>query len=360
VELNVLLVTSSLEINPKGGRELLCKLNHDCLSDLLNDRLIVYNLSKVGAAPKSIVGVLRGHIDGLNVESIKSILHQVHSTNVSCVFIDGSNLGAVARALKEQMPNVQIITFFHNVEARFFWGALFGNPSIRALVVFIANLLAEHKAVLFSDKLISLSNRDSNLLKRFYGRSATHISPMVVKDKCPRTFMSAIPLSLDPFALFVGGNFYANRKGISWFVRQVVPRINIPIFIVGRGFEALVLELERPGRVTVVGTVDNLSNWYHQAQFIIAPIFDGSGMKTKVAEALMYGKKIIGTPEAFSGYEGIVAQAGWMCNTADEFVEAITTASAEIDQLFYPRLRKIYERSYSTDAAKLRLGQILL
>ena len=34
-----------------------------------------------------------------------------------------------------------------------------------------------------------------------------------------------------------------------------------------------------------------------------SPIFYGSGMKTKVAEALMHGKRIIGTNNAFAGYD---------------------------------------------------------
>ena len=41
----------------------------------------------------------------------------------------------------------------------------------------------------------------------------------------------------------------------------------------------------------VVGEVESLAQWYHDAYFVVAPIFDGSGMKTKVAEALMYGKE---------------------------------------------------------------------
>lgn len=92
---------------------------------------------------------------------------------------------------------------------------------------------------------------------------------------------------------------------------------------------------------------------------MIAPIFDGSGMKTKVAEALMYGKKIIGTPEAFSGYEGVADQAGWVCATANEFVAAIADAESEVTQPFYPELRMLYEEKYSFSAAATRLAAIL-
>ena len=36
---------------------------------------------------------------------------------------------------------------------------------------------------------------------------------------------------------------------------------------------------------------------------MLFPIFEGSGMKLKTCEALMFGKNIIGTPEAFAGYD---------------------------------------------------------
>ena len=41
--------------------------------------------------------------------------------------------------------------------------------------------------------------------------------------------------------------------------------------------------------------VDCLETWYEKADVVISPIFLGSGMKTKTAEALMYGKPILGT-----------------------------------------------------------------
>ena len=109
----------------------------------------------------------------------------------------------------------------------------------------------------------------------------------------------------------------------------------------------------------VVGTVDDLSEWYLNACFVIAPIFDGSGMKTKVAEALMYGKRIIGTPEAFSGYEGIADRVGWICTTAADFVNAIEQANSSIAGSFDPALRVLYEEHYSFAAKKRRLSQIL-
>lgn len=356
----VMLVTMQLQVARSGGRELLCKLNHDALRDICGDRMLLFELPRGRLRGlNSIMKAFRGHIDGVNAGSISTALDYIKAENVRKIFIDGSNLGEFARAVKLRFPYVVVNTFFHNVEARFFLGSFRQNISLHALAVLIANFLAERKAVRYSDKIICLSQRDSLLLQRLYGRAATNLSPMALQDNSPSAVDSRTSLSNERFALFVGGDFYANRRGIIWFVNHVVPHISIKVFIVGRGFEQHRLDLERKGKVVVIGEVDSLTRWYVDSHFVIAPIFDGSGMKTKVAEALMFGKKIIGTPEAFSGYEDVVDRAGWVCTTAADFVAAIKSARSEINIAFDPALYAIFKEKYSYLAARSRLAGII-
>jgi polysaccharide biosynthesis protein PslH len=225
--------------------------------------------------------------------------------------------------------------------------------------VVLMNYLAERRSVRFSDKLVCLSARDSHLLARLYGRGATHVSPIAVRD------VSTVPVAAEQlppdgsYALFVGGAFYANRDGIAWFAKHVAPRVNIPTYVVGYGMEDMRAELEQSGNIRVVGGVGSLAPWYAKARFVVAPIFDGSGMKTKVAEALMFGKRVIGTPEAFSGYDIAKEQAGACCHSADEFVAAIARMSHAIPPPFDPALRAIYDATYSFEAATTRLRRII-
>jgi len=356
----LLLLTKKIDNLPCGGRELLCKLHYDSLREIFRDQVVVYELEhrkKYGAS--ALIQTLLGNIDGLNNESIAEALRLISKEQISRVFVDGSNFGGFVAMLKHKNKAVNVTTFFHNVEARFFWGSFRLHKTLHALGVLVANTLAERKAVKYSDKIVCLSERDSRLLKKLYGRCATHIAPMVLEDKCPDFFLHRDMEPPENFALFVGGTFYANRLGIEWFVREVSPRIELPVYIVGRGFEKLRDKLQIPGKVIVVGAVDSLADWYRRAKFVIAPIFDGSGMKTKVAEALMYGKKMVGTPEAFSGYDEIIEKAGWLCETSDDFVKAIKNADSEITQSIDIELRKIYEQRYSMNAAKERLRKIL-
>lgn len=359
-DVRCMLITNTLEVAVQGGRSQLCNLNHLMLQSIYGDRLQLLELTHAPLnSLKQRLNAFRGFIDGVTRDSINRVIAIIKKKSINQIFVDGSNLGRLALEIKRRFPLVEVISFFHNVEARFFWGAFRSTLSLRALSVVAANFFAERLAVRWSDKCICLNERDSLLLKRLYGRGATHISAMALEDKQPIGKFVVASEAHESFALFVGGKFYANQEGILWFVKYVVPLLDIKVCVVGRGLESLRDELEVPGKVEVIGGVRDLSSWYANAKFVIAPIFDGSGMKTKVAEALMHGKRIVGTPEAFSGYEDIISQAGWVCETRDQFVSAIINASEEITESFDMGLRRIYEERYSMAAATLRMKKIL-
>lgn len=353
-------MTARLDPAPSGGRELLTKLNHDALRELYGPRLAVQELVKdpvrgfAGAAR-----AFRGHLDGVNAASLRRLREFLSVGGVRTVFLDGSNLGEAARAVKASHPRVRVLTFFHNVEAHFFLGSFKQRPTPWAAAVLLANYLAERKAVRFSDGLICLSERDGAQLRALYGRGATHVSPLAVRDRRPPKPAPPPSGADERFALFVGGTFYANRAGIRWFAETVAPRVSLTVRVVGRGFERFKGELQRDGKVEVVGAVDDLATWYRRASFVIAPIFDGSGMKTKVAEALMFGKKVVGTAEAFSGYDDVAPRVGWVCRSADDFVSGFREAERLPPGAFDPALRALYEERYSYPAARDRLARIV-
>lgn len=355
--MTTLFVTHPLGAPPAGGRAMLSRMTHDALQDLHYGRLAVTELSPERARGADKLAAMRGHIDGVGDATLAGIVDRVRAEGIRLVVLDGSNLGEVARMVKAQCPGVRVATFFHNVEARFFLGSLRQERSLHAAGVLVANYLAERKACRWSDLLVCLTPRDADLVRRLYGRADAQVCPMAVSDARPDP--PPAPSRRPPYALFVGGTFYANREGIRWFVENVAPRIPMTTCIVGRGFEGLRAQLERPGKVEVVGEAEDLAPWYAGARVVVAPIFDGSGMKTKVAEALMFGKAVVGTPDAFAGYEALQGQAGPTCRTADEFVDALTQLASAGAPPFDARLRALYEQHHSAAAYRARLGAIL-
>lgn len=357
----LLLVTKKIYGRHVGGRELLCKLNERVLEALFEERFMKFEIDddRCSSFIKA-TRALRGQVDGSDDGSISQIARLIREKNVSQVFIDGSNLGSVAKALKKLSSALEVITFYHNVETRFFFGALRRNKTPKALAVLLGNYLAERSATRFSDKRICLNERDSDVLKKFFGRQATHISSMALDRPVLSGGKAARDESQEGFALFVGGNFYANLAGIEWFRDFISRDLNIPLYVVGRGYDQVREKLQIPGKIIIVGGVVDLEEWYRRSKFVVAPIFDGSGMKTKVAEALMYGKKIVGTPEAFVGYEATLPRAGWCCSSPECFINACKAADREVPYSVDETLIEIYEENYSFAAAERRFGEILV
>lgn len=337
-----------------GGRAMLSCVNRAILSDLYGDRLRHFPLARM--RQPSLTDMARSWIDGIDGESIERILTLIADGGISEIFLDGSNLGAAARAIRRRYPAVRIVTFLHNVETRFFLGALKARTGPRALAVLIANTCAERSAVRASSLLLCLSTEDSQMLRQIHGRAADAITPLALPDR----LRAMPPADRDRrFALFVGGGFYANLDGIRWFARKVAPHTQIKTMVIGRGMEALASELTGHPTIRIVGAVDDLAPWYRDAHVVIAPIRDGSGMKTKIAEALMFGKATIGTPQAFAGYDRAVIATGWLCPDAPAFARALNEAAAQDLPAFDPGARALYERLYSFEAARDRMAAVL-
>lgn len=333
---------------------MLARLHRDVLRTMLGEDFANHHL---GGASAPILRSLAGYIDGATPAGFAGILNAADAHGADTIWLDGSNLGRIAHMLRRERPALRIVTFCHNVEARFFLGALRRAPGPRAAAVLFANCVAERLALRHSDTVVALSARDSGVLRRLYGRAADQMLPMALADQA-RDRPTGADASTGPL-LFVGGAFYANRAGIGWFAREVAPRISAATEVLGHGMEDMRALLETAPGVRVIGPVDRLEPRYHAALAAIAPIFDGSGMKTKVAEALMFGKRVIGTPEAFSGYAEDVVAANWCCADANAFVAAVAAAQAAALPAFDPALRRLYDRDHSPAAARTRLAQIL-
>src|SRR5260370_9260015 len=130
---SVMLVTKRLSSSPSGGREMLTKLNHDCLKDLFGDRLTTFEIEPRPIRGLSVIQAIRGHIDGITDGVLDGGIRQIVARNVTKVFVDGSNLGQFVFAIKPRFPKLQVWTFFNNVEVRFFLGSFRTRKTPHAL-----------------------------------------------------------------------------------------------------------------------------------------------------------------------------------------------------------------------------------
>lgn len=358
----ILLINKKYDIEKAGGRELLTNNNKIALIKIFEKKLIIYSIesfriNRIKLAAKAF----NGEIDGYNSKIEKEILKIIKENKVEKVFVDGSNYGKIAEDLKKINPKLKIVIYFHNVEARFYWGLLKSKITIKNIVLLIINFIAEYKSTKYADIIICLSKKDSEILNKIYGKKANEIIPLVVNNndieiKNEKKEMLGNDVK---YVLFVGGDFYANKEAVFWFAKNVSPHIKYKFIVVGRGLEKYKKELEAFTNTNVIGTVENVKKYYENCVLVVAPIFDGSGMKTKVAEALKFGKTILCSKEAYIGYEQNMDELIIICDKDKDYISYINNINIENMKKNEDRIKEIYQKKYSIDAHVANLKKIL-
>ena len=112
-----------------------------------------------------------------------------------------------------------------------------------------------------------------------------------------------------PVLVFIGAmDYWANIDAVSWFARDVFPRIreavaNVQFFIVGARPTEEVLRLAAVPGVTVTGAVADIRPYLAHARAAVAPLRVARGIQNKVLEAMAMAVPVLATTAAMAGIE---------------------------------------------------------
>lgn len=290
---------------------------------------------------------------GVNKKILSAIDAELCDNSYTHVFISQSLLGKAAKHIRKRYPSICIITFMHNIELDYACSYIKANGSTH-LPFYLMVKYWEKRTIINSSAIITLNKRDSQRLSTIYHRKASLELPTSFKDCYSTDVNSFNEYPID--YLFVGVAFFANIEGIQWFITNILPNVRGHLTIIGKGMDSVDFK-NLTDRVHIKGFVEDLKPYYAAARVVVSPILSGAGMKTKTAEALMFGKTIIGTKEAFEGY---VVNPSCMkeCNSVDEFINALNDEWGN-DNRFNQAARNIFLNHYSTEALVDPLSRLL-
>ena len=202
-----------------------------------------------------------------------------------------------------------------------------------------------------------MNNRDAKQILYIYKKNVAALLPTSFNDLGEAKKEEVLG---EPKYLFVGSDFFANIQGITWFVQEVMPYVEGKLFIVGQGMEKAVSHLISD-RVQVIGYVQSLKEWYAKVDIVVCPLFLGSGMKTKTAEAMMYGKAIVGTPEAFEGYDIDTRQVGGCGVLAQDMIKILNDLGHNKERLLECQryAREMFLKNYSMTSSIVEMKLFL-
>ena len=101
-------------------------------------------------------------------------------------------------------------------------------------------------------------------------------------------------------------SYFPNADAASWFAREILPEVRRAVpraefRIVGREPDARIRELAALPGVTVTGPVRDIAAEIASATVSVCPMRYGSGMQTKILEAMAVGTPVVATPTALEG-----------------------------------------------------------
>lgn len=265
-------------------------------------------------------------------------------------FFSHSFFGLYAKYIRSVYPNIKIASFFHNIESDY-QKQLIKKHRLSAVYYYFMSMRAEKNTIRYSDVIFVLNQRDSDLLFRIYGFNKAVLLPTTLEDRFERSKKRQKEANSKLKVLFVGTFFASNIDGVKWLANNIAPYVNVEFNIVGRGMDKLTASLLSHPNMHIVGEVDSetLDGFYYDADIFISTLFSGGGMKTKIAEAMMFALPVIGTEEAFQGYDINHSLIGIKSDTANDIISFIKRVDENRNLLeaYSKQARKYFVEKYS-------------
>lgn len=329
----VLILSPLVPLLTQGGASVrLCRMV-EALSDVFTVRMVIVQDRKIDVPNTGIVsGMASCHRMYWKAPSKKESFLRFFNRLVTgnpFNFSRETKCEFVNHLRNRYSPNVLIVV-------RSMMGALFGETNLSRYFQGVPVILEEGAlhylsyqrevpcAANFRDKLIAyirykrlywfsrrmvkhftmatvVSRDEQRLLKSYAKADMISLVPNGVDEKDPIRAGNSHLVLMGPFY------YEPNRHALEWFMRKVYPLLSLArdnkIYIVGANPPEYLKNLaETDKKIVVTGHITGLEEIYHLADVVLCPMWKGAGTRTKVLEAMNFGKAVITTT---IGAEGI-------------------------------------------------------
>ncbi len=224
----------------------------------------------------------------------------------------------------------------------------------------------ERKALSEIFHTIVLSKEDYRALRKVSGRKFDHT---IIQTGVPDYGVKKNHQQKEDriHILFVGSLAWRpNDQGLVWFLTEVLPlltREGYPyhLYIVGKNASETVKKCaEQNENITITGYVLDVNEYYELCQYMIVPLFIGSGLRVKIIEAFSHGMPVISTS---TGAEGIQYTDGEDILIADSPLEFVNKMKQMLDVDLRMKIadncRKVYMENHSVAAMGNKLNRLM-
>lgn len=223
----------------------------------------------------------------------------------------------------------------------------------------------EFKMYRSADRILVLTPQDRFTMQYYAPDLSISVTPSGVDIEY---LQEHPPVPKEPIVLMTGYMADpANEDGVEWFYHHVWPELSkhhpeVKFYIVGADPSPRIQRIvSGDRRIVITGKVKDLRPYRNRARVMVSPVRLGSGLRTKVLEAMAAGLPVVSTS---LGIEGIEAQTGVNCLVAD--TPELFTRSVEwllTDRALSARMarnaRELVERKNALDIGLHHIEKIM-
>lgn len=349
----------SLEV---GGREVLSRNLRDAIVATGCFEVVDFVVNPRTRSLLFCISLFFGFPSSLKIRDVVKFVFFLKKQGPCLVFVNGSNYGIIS-FVSSRILRSKTFTFFHNNESNFFNEMAECSASLiyklKSRLIAFSMFISESLVKKSLSRLIFLNERDRLSVLGKCSLKRSTICPLFIRNPS-KSFESFVCSDMEDYRLvvgFLGSAFFSNVEAVKFIFRSVAPFLpDCKFIIAGRGFYKA--DFPTLTNVDVIGAIDSLDVFYSSIDCVVSPIFSGSGMKTKTAEAFAFGCRVVGSFEAFVGYESYlkVFPEDLCVNNAD-FIDRLSCFTK--DNTNSDTIKQLFLSEYSFDAGVRNLEQIL-
>ena len=212
-------------------------------------------------------------------------------------------------------------------------------------------------------KSILVSRKDADFISR--SSQKIEIIPVVINTNIFKPSATTRNKSIVKI-IFSGRMAYdPNICAVLWFVKNCWDRIHqafptTKFIVAGADATTEIINLGNARNIEIAGYVESMIDTISQADIAVVPMQSGSGMQTKILEAMACGLPVVSTTLGLGVIKAIDGQSVMVADTVDEFVTAVTSLIQDEDKRkeMGANGRKLVESNHSWSSASTKIESI--
>jgi len=239
--------------------------------------------------------------------------------NLDLIQIEGTQLLYLGKKLKNKWKKSIFVAY--DVSTVSFWRRLVGEKNPLKILLHFGRLIEIYAFELLFIRKFSevwaMSKIDADILHKKFAANKVKVVPNGIEKI---NFLSKNENNNTITFGYIGGFAHSpNLEAVSYIFKEILPTLervspNYQFFLAGDQDENVIKKMAKEvnlpsSKITIMGHLENAESFYEKIDFLLAPIFSGSGTRIKILESLSFGKPVITT---MIGAEGIEIESSFL------------------------------------------------